>query len=87
MNFDLHVEKAFTLSPLKFRVLLDVLNLFDARNARYVYSDTGLPDFTMDDYQSRTRLIEISNSTEYYTNPGMFSGPRSITLGLRITYE
>jgi outer membrane receptor protein involved in Fe transport len=87
MNFDLHVEKAFTLSPLKFRVLLDVVNLFDARNARYVYSDTGLPDFTMDDYQSRTRLVEISNSTEYYRNPGMFSGPRSISLGLRITYE
>lgn len=87
MNFDLHLSKSFDLGSIRLRALLDVTNIFDTRNARYVYNDTGLPNFTLQDYLSRNRLVEVSNSTEYYRNPGMYSTPRSITLGLRVSYE
>jgi len=87
LNVDLHVSKDFSLGFMKLRTLLDVTNLFDFRNARYVYGDTGLPDATTQDYLSRTRLVEISNSSEYFRSPGMYSAPRSISLGVRLTYE
>jgi len=65
---------------------LDVTNLLDTRNANYVYADTGLPDYTLRDYQNWSRLTEISNSTEYFNNPGMYSAPRFIQLGFGINY-
>jgi outer membrane receptor protein involved in Fe transport len=87
LNFDLHVSKDIPLGFMKMKAMLDVTNLFDARNARNVYGDTGLPDATTQDYLSRTRLVEISNSSEYFRSPGMYYAPRSISLGVRLTYE
>jgi outer membrane receptor for ferrienterochelin and colicin len=87
LNFDLHVSKMIAIGVVKTQAILDVTNLFDTRNARNVYNDTGLPDYTLQDYQNWTRFVEISNSTEYYRNPGYYSPPRSITLGLRFFYD
>jgi SH3-like domain-containing protein len=67
------------------QAFIDVTNLLDTRNANWVYADTGLPDYTLQDYQNWSRLVEISNSTEYFNNPGMYSAPRFIQLGLRIS--
>lgn len=83
-NLDLRVSKSFKLSGINVQAFLDVTNLLDTRNANYVYADTGLPDYTLQDYQNWSRFIEISNSTEYFNNPGMYSAPRFIQLGLRI---
>ncbi len=87
VNVDLHVSKLFDLGAIRLRALLDVTNLLDAQNARYVYGDTGLPDYTLDDYLSRARLTEISSSTEYFASPGMYYPPRTISLGVRVTYQ
>ena len=85
-NLDLRVAKTFVLGPVDIRAYLDVTNLLDTRNANWVYADTGLPDYTLRDYQNWSRLTEISNSTEYFNNPGMYSAPRFIQLGLGIIY-
>jgi len=61
--------------------------LLDTRNANYGYADTGLPDYTLQDYLSWSRLVEVGSSKEYYANPGMYSSPRYIQLGLRVSYE
>jgi hypothetical protein len=87
INFDLRLSKWFDLGDFKLQALLDVTNLLDTRNANSVYADTGLPDFTLQDYQSFQRTAEISSSTEYFTNPGMYTSPRYISLGLRISYN
>lgn len=87
INFDLRVSKLFVIGDFKFQANLDVTNLFDTRNATSVYSDTGLPDFTLDDFAYKNRLVEITNSKEYFANPGMYSNPRYISLGLRISYN
>lgn len=87
INFDLRVSKAFQLGDFKMQATLDVTNLFDTRNATSVYSDTGLPDFTLDDFANQNRLTEIASSKEYFANPGMYSAPRYISLGLRISYN
>jgi outer membrane receptor for ferrienterochelin and colicin len=87
INFDLRVSKTFALGDFRFQANLDITNLFDTRNALYVYNDTGLPDFTLQDFANQNRLIEISNSKEYFASPGMYSSPRYISLGLRISYN
>lgn len=86
INLDLRVSKSFKLGPMAVRGYLDVTNLLDTRNANWVYADTGLPDYTLQDYQNWSRLTEISNSTEYFNNPGMYSAPRFIQLGFGINY-
>ena len=77
----------FAVGAFKFQANLDVTNLFDTRNATSVYSDTGLPDFTLQDFANKSRFLEVSNSGEYFSNPGMYSAPRYISLGLRISYN
>ena len=85
INLDLRVAKTFKLGIFNVQAFLDVTNLLDTRNANYVYADTGLPDYTLRDYQNWSRLTEISNSTEYFNNPGMYTAPRFIQLGLRVS--
>ena len=87
INFDVHLGKSFTLGSFRLQAMVDVRNLLDTRNARFVYTDTGLPDFTLANYLQANRLFEISDINEYYYRPGNYSGPRSITFGLRISYE
>lgn len=85
INLDLRLAKSFVLGGYRFQALFDITNLLDTRNANYVYADTGLPDYTLQDYQNWSRLVEISNSTEYFNNPGRYTAPRFIQLGLRIS--
>jgi outer membrane receptor protein involved in Fe transport len=86
-NMDLRVSKSFVVNLFKITAYLDITNLLDTRNANYVYADTGLPDYTLQDYQNWSRLTEISNSTEYFNNPGMYSAPRFIQIGLGFNYN
>jgi hypothetical protein len=86
-NLDLRVSKSFVFGSTNIAAYLDMTNLLDTRNANQVYADTGLPDYTLQDYQNWSRLTEISNSTEYYHNPGMYSAPRFIQIGLGINFK
>jgi outer membrane receptor protein involved in Fe transport len=87
INLDLRLSKIFKLGHFNIIGYLDITNLLDTRNANYVYADTGLPNYTLQDYQYWSRLTEISNSTEYFNNPGRYSAPRFIQLGLGIIYN
>lgn len=87
INFDLRLSKSFTVGDFAFSALLDITNLLDTRNAVSVFSDSGLPNYTMDEYLNRNRLVEVTNSQEYYYGPGMYSGARYISLGLRLSYK
>jgi len=87
INLDLRLSKMFTFGDFNLQTMLDVTNLLDTRNPRYVYSDTGSPDFTLQDYLEKSRLLEVSNSTEFFTNAGYYYPPRYISLGFRLSYN
>jgi len=84
-NLDLRISRQFRVGSLGLQVFANVTNLFDTRNARYVYADTGTPEFTLQSYLQRNRFWEIGSIDEYYTRPGMYSNPRFIQLGMRIS--
>ncbi len=86
-NVDLRVAKSFRLGPTQLQVFCNVTNLLDTRNARFVYADTGAPNFTLQSYMQRSRFMEITSIEEYYTRPGMYYPPRFIQLGLRVSLQ
>ncbi|MEW6703039.1 MAG: TonB-dependent receptor [Bacteroidota bacterium] len=86
-NIDMRLSKIFKFGNWKLQTYLDVTNLLDTRNANYVYADTGLPNFTLQDYLSWSRLVEIGSSKEYFANPGMYTPPRFIQFGFRLYYN
>jgi len=83
-NVDFRMSKKIKLEGFMAELYLNVQNLFDSGNARYVYSDTGRPDYTLDGVNQQQRLIEIASVNEYFTRPGYYSNPRFIQVGFRV---
>ncbi|MEO8398690.1 MAG: TonB-dependent receptor [Ignavibacteriaceae bacterium] len=73
---DLMIGKRFSFADsYDFRIFAEILNLTDHRNVRYVYSDSGDPDFT-----------EGNHSEEYVRDPSNYGPPRSIRLGAQFKF-
>ena len=90
INFDLRLSKNIRLtSGFNMRFFATVTNLFDTRNDRNVYTDTGRADYTLQGINQVDRSgdpdIEISNVKEYFTNPWYYTPPRYIELGVSIS--
>ena len=47
-QLDLRAQKSFEMKPLSVGVFTEILNLTDRRNIIEVFTDTGLPDATLD---------------------------------------
>ncbi|UCH10034.1 MAG: TonB-dependent receptor [Fidelibacterota bacterium] len=72
-TIDLEVGKEFAFGRwVRGRVFAEILNLTDHRNIRYVYPDTGDPEYT---------TVGI-RSEEYMKDPSNFGPPRVIRIGL-----
>lgn len=76
-SIDLIIGKTFTIvKELELRIFAEIYNLTDHRNVRWVYRDTGDPDFT----------FEGGYSTEYMRDPSNYGPPRVIRLGGSIRF-
>ncbi len=76
-SIDLMIGKEINITGLyNFRIFAEILNLTDHRNIRYVYTDTGDPDFT----------FEGNHSIEYMRDPSNYGSPRSIRLGAEVKF-
>ena len=82
-NFDIQISRNFNIGSVKGMASMTVRNILDRRNARYVYADTGLPDYSMDGKNQVDRILEISSVGDYFANPSYYSAPRYIQFGLR----
>jgi outer membrane receptor for ferrienterochelin and colicin len=70
---DLEAQKDFYIGPIALGFYLQIYNLLDLDNVRYVYSYTGLPD---DSGQPE--------SYEYMADPTNYYPPRTIFLGFSV---
>jgi hypothetical protein len=88
-NVDLRIAKSVDLGAYRAEVFFNIRNLFDTRNANWVYSDTGQPDYTLSGINQVDRAgdpdVEISNVSEFFTQPGNFTQPRFIQIGFRVS--
>ena len=70
------MSKTLDLGRIQPRVYLEVFNVLDTRNVTGVYSDTGLPDLTLE--QFRQGAVDPG----FWIQPGFYREPRRVQLGL-----
>lgn len=84
-NADLKADKFFDLVGLKFHAYLLVYNVFDIRNEYGVYSTTGRATYDLDT-KFAGEIFGFNTIDEYIKNPGMYSAPRQIRVGLSLGF-
>jgi hypothetical protein len=59
---------------------MDIFNLFDSRIATGVYSDTGQPDLTLEEF--RQGAVDPG----FWVRPQFYREPRRVQLGLKFKF-
>jgi len=75
-SIDLEASKLWKMDPVSLEVFVEVLNLTNAKNVEYVWSDTGEPDVTYDG----------GHSLEYQLDPSNYGPPRRMRIGARLRF-
>lgn len=84
-NVDLKADKYFSVIGLNVNVFLLVYNLFDTRNELGVYSTTGRANVDLNTKYAGD-INGLNTIDQYIKNPGMYSSPRQVRLGLRVGF-
>ena len=89
-NIDFRLVKSFNFGDSRVQAFCNITNLLDTRNELYVYSETGLADFSLNTRDPSLPSIqaskaELASIEEYNAAPGRFSAPRNIRFGLRVS--
>lgn len=87
-DIDLRLYKDFDLGGPILSLFLKVNNLLDIKNPTQVFTDTGQPDWSLDE-QQQLRIggpREVSTVQDWFTRPNYYSEPRRVELGTTITF-
>jgi outer membrane receptor protein involved in Fe transport len=87
-NIDLSLYKDFTIGPSILSLFLRINNLLDTKNPKQVFTDSGQPDWSLDE-QQQLRIgapHQVSSITDWYTRPNYYSEPRRVELGTTISF-
>lgn len=93
-NVDLLIEKSFDLTDIVLTAFIKVYNLFDTRNERFVYDDTGRATYTLESGRSGPEAANqlaasnplIKSADEYFVRPQYYTSPREVRLGLMLEF-
>jgi outer membrane receptor protein involved in Fe transport len=94
-NVDLLMDKTFKLfDTFDLTVFLKVFNLFDIKNERFVYDDTGRAIYTLEESKGgpqATNAISlkypaIKSATEFFNRPDYYSAPREVRIGFSVEF-
>lgn len=99
-NVDLRLEKFFKVSSLRFSFYLQVFNLFDTKNERFVHSNTGRSLFDLNEainpnlFNNLRRTIQQNPDDffpekfldDFYQREDWLSAPREVLLGFTFTF-
>lgn len=93
-SVDLRVFKNLRLRNVDFVFFAKVFNVFDTRNERFVFDDTGRSGYTFVNRSSQETeaLIRhygepgVHTWSEYQVRPGYYSAPRSMQLGMSLEF-
>lgn len=87
-NIDLRAYKDIPLASTTLTFFVKVYNVLDSNNPRGVYGDTGDPFFTFGKLEAQKINPKLYYNTldELYTNPGFFSEPRRVELGISYNF-
>jgi outer membrane receptor protein involved in Fe transport len=77
-QLDMNAYREFSLAGVRPRLFVQVYNILDLRNVQGVYSDTGRPDYTTQ--------TPGAYDPGFYVNPGFYSEPRRIHVGVEFKF-
>lgn len=93
-NLDMKIERRVNVKRYTLSFFARVYNLFDIRNERYVFDDTGSAGYTYE-YRSSQETEEFKSHygepgihtwQDYVTRPHYYSAPRSYKLGISLDF-
>ena len=93
-NVNVRVQKNLNLGRINMNLVMKIYNLFDTRNERYVFDDTGRAGYTFVNRSSQeTEAFKnkygepgVHTWEEYQIRPHYYSAPRSVQVGLSVDF-
>jgi len=85
-SFDIYMNYNLKISGLNFSLFANVYNLFDMRNATWVYTDTGSPEYTLDSVGIFEDANRVGTLEEYFSHPEWYTEPRQIQVGVALNF-
>jgi outer membrane receptor protein involved in Fe transport len=85
MNLDLRAEKTFEWEGVSLTAFALIYNVLDIKNENYVDAASGRANVDLFTYLAGTRYA-LNTIEQYVNNPGNFSTPRQIRLGVTLEY-
>jgi outer membrane receptor protein involved in Fe transport len=93
-NVNLLIDKSFLIESTTLTIFLKIFNLFDIKNERYVYDDTGRATYSLEETkggpEATNQISEIypgiKSATEYFNRPNYYSAPREVRVGLMLEF-
>lgn len=84
-SFDLKGEKRFQFAGMHMTAFMLVYNLFDRKNELAVYGSTGRASRDLNTKYAG-EIQGLNTIQEYVNNPGFYSAPRQIRIGLSVGF-
>jgi hypothetical protein len=93
-NVDLLLDKSFLIDATILTIFVKVFNLFDIKNERLVYDDTGRSTYSLEETKGGPEATNeisriypgIKSATEYFNRPNYYSAPREVRVGLMFEF-
>ena len=86
-DVDLYSSKTIHFGGLEFILFLRVYNLFDRKNEKEVFTDTGRAGYTLAPlYTGGLRPRGLNSLDAYYIRPDYYSAPREINIGFTFRF-
>jgi outer membrane receptor protein involved in Fe transport len=80
-SVDFNTFKNISYSSFQIQLFLKIFNLFDADNPVNIYGDTGQADYTLESAKATYA------AKSWFVNPGFYSEPRRIQLGMKVSFR
>lgn len=82
-SFDLKAQKEFKIMSTKYSVYVKAYNIFDRKNEKLVYSDTGRAGYNID---PPVGVRGVNTLDEFLTRPDYYSEPRRVIFGVSVGF-
>ena len=87
-SVDLYLNKRFELSGIHMNIFMNIYNLFDNRDERTVYADTGTAEYTTTVRPNEIPYdpARVGSLDGYVVRPEWYTAPRQIQVGLSLGF-
>ncbi|NQT27679.1 TonB-dependent receptor [candidate division KSB1 bacterium] len=87
-RIDMTINKRIKVGGFNLEVFTNIYNLFDTRDATFVYTDTGSPDYTTNITPERVpyNSKRVGTVESFVLRPDWYTAPREVQIGLSIVF-